>query len=294
MNEREAQAFQFNLQTASANIFSSVTFQITVRLLAKPQQDLDVEYGKRRSLMKWIANPLLYPIAVLVGGLVLVFGVRLVGLPSYMILPVSGAIATAGASFQKSRSPAPLLIENPALAKDLAAVRDTATAVAEKAEMLREEADRALSDTSLSLDLLTQVQYACDRAQELPTQIETLSRKFQGSDSLLSVSELEHQLADIQTKLPKASGASRQQLESLQSSVQRNIRLAQQGEDARQAQVIALNTAIQNLAGVLQQLQNKLRNADLADVNEVTELQNLSAELNSLQENVDILTSKAP
>lgn len=243
--------------------------------------------------MKWLANPLDYPIAVLIGGLVLVVGVRLVGLPSYLMLPVSGAIATAGASFQKSKAPTPLVIDNPALAQELAAVRTTATAVAQKAEELRAEANHALSDTSLQLDLLTQVQYACDHAKELPAQIEALSRKFQGSDSLLSISELEYQLADIQKKLPKSSGASRQQLETLQATVQRNIRLAQQGEDARQAQVIALHTSIQNLAGVLQQLQNKLRRADLADVNEVTELQNLSAELNSLQENVDILTRKS-
>ena len=173
-------------------------------------------------------------------------------------------------------------------------MQQAAQGVAEKAELLRTEADRALSQTSLQLDLLTQVQYACDRAKELPTQIVTLSRQFQGSDSLLSVSELETQLAEIQQKLPQASGASRQQLETLQDTLQHNIRLAQQGEDSRQAQVISLNTSIQNLAGVLQQLQNKLRSADLADVNEVTELQNLSAELNSLQENVDILTSKAP
>ncbi|AFZ44145.1 hypothetical protein PCC7418_1979 [Halothece sp. PCC 7418] len=240
--------------------------------------------------MKWLVNPLHYPIAVLIGGVVLMVGVRLVGLPSYLMIPVSGAIALGGASVRKSQLPEPLMIENPALAKELEAVQNTAQAVAEKAEVLREEADRALSDTSLQLDLLTQVQYACDRAKELPTQIETLARKFQGSDSLLSISELENQLADLQSKLSQSSGASRQQLQSLQESLQRNIRLAQQGEDARQAQVISLNTSIQNLAGVLQQLQNKLRRADLADVEQVTELQNLSEELSSLQENVDILT----
>ena len=237
--------------------------------------------------MKWLVNPLHYPIAVLIGGLVLIVGVRLGGLPSYLIIPISSAIALGGAAVRQSQLPEPLMIENPALAKELESVRNTAQGVAEKAEVLRAEADRALSDTSLQLDLLTQVQYACDRAKELPTQIETLARKFQGSDSLLSISELEDQLADIQTKLSQSSGASYQQLQSLQESLQRNIRLAKQGEDARQAQVISLNTSIQNLAGVLQQLQNKLRSADLADVQQVTELQNLSEELNSLQENVD-------
>ncbi|MFB6276965.1 MAG: hypothetical protein ABEI32_12575 [Halothece sp.] len=242
--------------------------------------------------MKRVANPLHYPIAVLVGGIVLVVGVRVLSLPSYVILPISGAIATAGASLRKTQLPDPLAIDNPALAKDLETVRETAKGVAEKAEVLRQEADRALSETSLQLDFLTQIQYACDRAQELPSQIETLAGKFQGSDSLLSVSQLQAQLADIQDKIPNSSGASRQQLESLQQTIQRNIKLAQQGEDARQAQIISLNTSIQNLAGVLQQLQNKLRSADLADSQEINELQGLSEELNSLQENVDILTSK--
>jgi chromosome segregation ATPase len=242
--------------------------------------------------MKWLANPLHYPIAVLIGGLVLVIGVRLLRLPSYVIIPLSGGIATAGASWRKSQEPEPILTDNPALAKDLEALRQTAQEVAEKAEVLRQEADRALSDTSLQLDLLTQVQYACDRAQELPSQIETLFSKFQGSDSLLSVSQLEAQLANIEKKLPNSSPTTRQQLETLKEKVQRNIELAQQGEDARQAQVISLNTSIQNLAGVLQQLQNKLRSADLADSEEINELQTLSEELNSFQANLDILTSK--
>lgn len=243
--------------------------------------------------MKRLVNPLHYPIAILISGLVLVLGVRVVGLPSYVIIPFSGAIALAGASVRQSQLPAPLLVDNPALAQELTQVQQSAQGVAEKAEVLREEANRALSDSSLQLNLLTQVQYACDRAQELPTQIETLARKFQGADSLLSIAELEQQKADMDKKLAQSSGVSRQQLETLQASIERNIQLAQQGEDARQAQVISLNTSIQNLAGVLQQLQNKLRSADLADANEVSELQNLSEELNSLQENVNILTHQS-
>lgn len=240
--------------------------------------------------MKGLVNPLYYPLATLIAGFVLLVGVRLLGLPSYVVIPLSGAIALGGASVRESQAPSPLEINNPALAQELTQVQHSAQAVAEKAEVLREEANRALSDTSLQLSLLTQVQYACDRAQELPSQIQTLSRQFQGSDSLLSITELEQQRADIEKKLAQSSGAARQQLETLQASVERNIHLAQQGEDARQAQVISLKTSIQNLAGVLQQLQNKLRSADLADASEVSELQNLSEELNSLQENVDILT----
>ncbi|MFP3345042.1 hypothetical protein R0J87_21420, partial [Halomonas sp. SIMBA_159] len=73
-------------------------------------------------LMKWLVNPLHYPIAVLIGGLVLIVGVRLGGLPSYLIIPISSAIALGGAAVRQSQLPEPLMIENPALAKELESV----------------------------------------------------------------------------------------------------------------------------------------------------------------------------
>jgi hypothetical protein len=48
---------------------------------------------------------------------------------------------------------------------------------------------------------------------------------------------------------------------------------------------------IQDSAGVLQQLQNKLRTADLTNSEELIELRNLSEELSGFQENIDFIIS---
>ena len=58
------------------------------------------------------------------------------------------------------------------------------------------------------------------------------------------------------------------------------------------AQVVSLATLIQDTAGVLQELQNKLREADLNDSTQTLELRSLGEQLNSFQENVDLLISK--
>ncbi|MDY7024669.1 MAG: hypothetical protein SWJ54_25535, partial [Cyanobacteriota bacterium] len=80
----------------------------------------------------------------------------------------------------------------------------------------------------------------------------------------------------------------RQNLEQLAASLQQNIELAKTGQDTRQAKIISLSTLIQNSAGVLQQLQNKLRIADLNDSEDIQELRRLSDELNQYQANMDI------
>ncbi len=49
---------------------------------------------------------------------------------------------------------------------------------------------------------------------------------------------------------------------------------------------------IQESAGVLQQMQNKLRMADLSNYQQQQELQALSQELRSFQENIDFLISQ--
>ena len=237
------------------------------------------------------ANPLHYPLAVLAGGVVLVVGVRLVKLPSVLMLPVAGAIATVGAALLKSKEPETLNLDNPALERELQSVKQQAKLLAEKAETLRAESEQILTAAS-QLELLTAVQYTCDRAVELPAKIDSLARRLHGSDSLLSVNELQQQLVEVQAKQRTSSGVARQHLNQLSESLQRNIRLAQQGEDARQAQIISLSTLITDSAGVLQQLQNRLRSSNLEDSEQIQELRSLSEELSSFQENVDLLVSK--
>ncbi len=239
------------------------------------------------------ANPLHYPIAVLAGGLVLVVGVRFVGVPNAAILPVSLAVAIAGATALQSQEANPQQLANHQVRQELHLVRQSAWSLAEKAEMLRYEAASLLkTGSSLEVELLGTVQYGCDRAIELPEKIEHLALRLEDTNNLLSISQLRQRHEIVQLKLDTSSGVTRERLTQLASSLQRNIELAQQGQDMRQAEIVSLATAIQDAAGVLQQLQNKLRTADLADSNQLHELRSLSEELNSVQENVNILVSE--
>lgn len=142
------------------------------------------------------------------------------------------------------------------------------------------------------VELLATVQYACDRARELPSNISQLARRLSGGDSLLSVAQMRQQLQEVEAKLPHSRGVAQEQLQRLRQSLQRNLNLARQGRDARQAQVASLSTLILDTAGVLQQLQNKLRTADLTDSEETFALRSLGDELRSFQENVDLLVSR--
>lgn len=162
--------------------------------------------------------------------------------------------------------------------------------VATKAEELRREADQLLTASSLQIDLLVAVQQACDRAIELPQKIDDIARTFPENRALLSAEELERQLLEVQHKLRSSSGISRQHLEELKSSLERNIQLVNAGQDTRQIKLINLHKIIQDSLGVLQQLQNKLRTSDLNNSADIRELQKLSDELKAHQENVEILT----
>ncbi|MGF1478572.1 MAG: hypothetical protein ACFB4I_03665 [Cyanophyceae cyanobacterium] len=235
-----------------------------------------------------IANPLRYPIAVLAGGIVLFVGVRLLQLPSAAMLPASAAIACLGSAFLKSREPERINLGNPALEQELQSVQQQAHRLAQQAESLRAEAEKLLT-SSTQIDLLVAVQYACDRAIELPQKLARLVRRLHGADSLLSPQDLQQQLQEVQEKQRHSSGVARQQLDRLAESLRRNLTLARQGQDARQAQVISLSTLITDSAGVLQQLQNRLRTSDLQDSEQIQELRSLSEELSGFQENVDVL-----
>ncbi|GAB1543002.1 hypothetical protein NUACC21_56760 [Scytonema sp. NUACC21] len=236
-----------------------------------------------------LANPFFYPLSVLVGGVVLVVGVRFAKLPNVVILPTAALVATAGAAFLKSREPDEEKIAQQELQKELKTLHSTAKNLAEKSGDLRQEARHLLTDDSLKLELLVVVEEACDRAIHLPTQINQLAERIQGNHSLLSPVELQKQLQEVQTKMHSSSGIARQNLKKLAESLERNIQLAKAGQDTRQAQIVNLYTLIQETAGVLQQLQNKLRASNLSNFEEVNELRFLSAEFNSCLENSEIL-----
>jgi chromosome segregation ATPase len=238
-----------------------------------------------------LANPIFYPLPILVGSIVLVLGVRIARVPSVVMVPAAAAIATVGAAFRKSQEPESLNLDNPELERQLQRVQQQAKGLAERADGLRSEAANLLSN-SAEMELLVAVQYACDRAHELPSKVDQLARRMQGADSLLSVEELQQQLAEVDYRLRNSSGVAHEQLQRLAESLRRNIQLAQQGQDARQAQVVSLSTLIQDSAGVLQAMQNQLRTINLADASQMEELRSLSDELRQFQENVDLLISK--
>ncbi|HEY9763401.1 MAG TPA: hypothetical protein V6D07_12800 [Trichocoleus sp.] len=238
-----------------------------------------------------LANPLHYPFAVLAGSVVLFSGVRLAGLPSGVMLPLSAAIATLGATVLKSRLPDTLGLDNPHLEQELQKTRQQAANLTQQAGALQAEASQLLTETH-QMELLGVVQYACDRTRELPSKVDQLARRLQGKDSLLSVDDLQKQLSEAERKQRSSSGVAQEQWSKLAASLKRNIELAKQGEDAREAQVVSLSTLILDAAGVLQQLQNKLRTADLNSSTAADEVRSLSDEFNSMQENMDVLIAE--
>ena len=245
--------------------------------------------------MKW-ANPLYSPISVFLGCAVLGLGVRLLRAPNAVVIPLSVATATLSASLRTSKSSTAqgslasdsAALNNPVLVQELAGIQQQAQTLARKAQLVEAEAQQQLKDSNL-VELLGTVQYACERTRELPTKIDRLAQRLQGDDSILAVSDLQRQLGDVQNKLTMSSGVAQTQLLKLADSLQANIQLALQGQDARQAQVTSLSTLILEAARVLQTLQNQLRTLDLQDTARTNELQSLSNELKDFHETLDLL-----
>ena len=237
-----------------------------------------------------LANPLHFPLAVLAGGIVLVTAVRLVQLPSYIALPTAAAIATGLAIPLKQKASQAINIDNPALAREIQAVKQQSQLLVTKATELRAEAQQMLTSAN-QLELLAAIEYAGDRILELPNKVNRLAQKLQGADSLLSPEELSAQLTEARTKARNSSGIAKQQLNQLANSLKNNLQLAQQGQDARQAQVVSLATLVTESAGVLQQFQNRLRTSNLDNSVEINELKVITDELKSMQDNVDLLIS---
>lgn len=238
-----------------------------------------------------ISNPLHYPLAILVGGITLIIGVRVLRVPNPVIIPFSVGVAIAGASLLASKKAQSPSLDNPELLRELQAVKQQAKILAEKGDILKQEAIKLLENQG-NIELLAIVQYACDRTHELPYKIDQLSQRFQGTDSLLSITDLQQQLKEIDRKIYSSTGASREQLLQLKTSLQRNLELAQQGQDTRYAQLVNLKRFITDSAGVLQELQNKLRTTNLKDTTQTHELESLSQELKQFSENVDWLVSQ--
>ncbi|BAQ66245.1 hypothetical protein [Geminocystis sp. NIES-3709] len=241
--------------------------------------------------MAKLVNPLNYPLGVLIAGICLFLGVRFANLSSLIMLPLSASIAFISSVVlvgKEKEVRGDIDIQNTALETELNNAKNQAKLLIKSAESLRMEAEKLLQD-SWQLDLLTTVQYTCDRTLELPEKIEKLSRRLHGGDSLLSVDELNKQLRQVETKQKYSGGMALRQLKQLETTLKNNIELALEGQDAREAQVFSLVNIIIELGGVLQNLQNKLRTSDLTNSEQIQELKSLSQELNNFQDNVDLL-----
>ncbi|MBE9205778.1 hypothetical protein IQ244_04480 [Nostoc sp. LEGE 06077] len=238
-----------------------------------------------------LVNPLYYPLAVLTGGAFLFLGVRLLQLPSLVMLPVASGITIISAGWLKFREPTSFELVNPELEREINAVKVAALGLVNQSESLRLEAKKILTDT-FQIELLTALEINSDRTATLPPKIDTLVVNLYGNTSILSVSSLQQQLIEVQQKINASSGIAKEHLNQLEQSLKRNLKLAQDGEDTRLARMINISTLIQNCTGILQQLQTKLRTSDLTDSQQINEMQSLSDELTSLLENLDLLVRK--
>lgn len=247
--------------------------------------------GSKSSLQDKLANPLQYPLAVLAGAVVWVGGTRAVGLPQPIALGAGAIVAVGGAIFRKQQEPDSLGLDDPALERELQTARERAAVLASRAGELQATATSQLGAAG-QVRLLAAVQFACDRARELPDKLSVLGRQLQGQDSLLSVQELQLQLEAARSKLKRVEGTvARDRLEELIASLENNIRLANRGRDTREAQAISLSKLVADSTAVLQELQNELRSANLDDEATIELLQGLADKLGDMQENVALLVS---
>ncbi len=242
--------------------------------------------------MKWkLANPLEYPLAMLAGGILLVIGGRFAQVPPGIMIPLSLAFATGGAIVLKTREPERLNLGDPHLEREVMAIKQSALALVKRAEALRQEGSTVLINPN-QMDLLIALQYACDRVMELPYKIDEIAQRLGKQESLLSVAELEQQLQQVMAKRQNvASDAGRAKLDRLEETLRQNLELAREGQDSRQIQVASLMQWVTETGGVLQQMQNKIRTIGTDSTQEMEELQELSIQLNSYQENMTMLLS---
>ncbi|MCS6781797.1 MAG: hypothetical protein RMI89_06630 [Gloeomargarita sp. SKYBB_i_bin120] len=237
-----------------------------------------------------LVNPLHYPLAVFLGVLVWVVGVRVGSLPRLLVVPVGVGVALGASGFLHQRELQARL--DPALARQISDLRQQVHRLVEGAEQVRAEAARLLADAP-DFDLLITVQEVCDQVQTLPQAVEQqLARLRQMDEAVLSVETLERQLAQVQRQQRHVGPAASEQFAQLAASLARNIQLAKAGQDIRSAHLTALATLVQDAAGVLQQLQNQLRAMEVGNPRQRQEVQALSETLRGFEQQMTILTRR--
>jgi chromosome segregation ATPase len=238
-----------------------------------------------------LVNPFSYPLAMTIGGALLFVGSRLVALPSLMVVPLALGSSVAVSYWRQEQEPTPEKMLLRQVQSELEGVRGEAKQLQDQAQTLLNQANLLLRQeqlSPLSMEILAAVQYGCDLAIALPQKVEDLALKLPQTQSLLDRDTLQQKLKKVRSEKLKASGSTLQSLERLEESLERNLNLMNTNQNDRQSQIHNLSALIEELAGVLQRLQNHLQTANLADLNQIDQLQALVTEMNQLQQETDL------
>ncbi len=237
-----------------------------------------------------LTNPFDYPLAILVGGIVLVAGVRFLKTPNLLILPTAAIVATATAMYCKSREPDPEKSARREVERELTNLKASGQSLAEKAETVRREAGQLLGQEADYLELLVRIEEACSSIADIPHRIEELERRLPRSEAVLSLAKLEADLDSARARLTNSTGIARQQAGELVESLERNLELVRTSGSVNLAKLLNLRVTIENTAGILQELQNKIRLSSRPNSERVREVEELCDRLRSAGSNLDILT----
>jgi hypothetical protein len=206
-------------------------------------------------------NPLDDPLAVAVGGLLLVLLVRLGQLPLALGLLV-GVGATLGLVALRARHRPRSRFER-LHDQRLEAGIDTALARAQElalqAASLRQEAMVRFTD-SAHLEALGTVQLCCDRLAALPDRLrERRPLLDSGGGVLLPAENLAGRLArEEQALRQETEGPLLQERRRLVEQLRRNVEAARLGMDEREARLLALATRLEAIDGGLYHLRRQI------------------------------------
>lgn len=231
-----------------------------------------------------LANPFSFPLAILAGVVVMTAGIRLLQLPQVLVLPVATGVALGTASLRKTQQPPSWGLSDPDLEVDLQVTAQRAQQLVKLSTNLRQEGTQTLTQVE-HIDLLVALQLTCDRVQSLPMRVDQLAKRLQ-HQQLLSLTDLQQQRQQAQARAEKSTGLIREQLNRMVASLDQNIHLVEQGQDSRRAQVANFSTLLLDMAGLLQALQNQMKNTPLT-VADLQEMQALTQELRNLADTVD-------
>lgn len=238
-----------------------------------------------------LANPIYYPIAIFVGGVVLVVSIRVISLSNYIALPLAITITTLSASVLNSTQFNPQKSLKQQLQLELENAQSSSKYLAEKAEELRKDADVLLTQHSFQMESLIAIQETCDRAVEISAKIDPFLQHLTQSSHRLSLPKLQQQLREVQRRMKLSANIEHQQLEKLAETLQRHIHLAKQEKINKNVLLFTLSTTLQDSAGRLQQLSSKLQNSNLETLEELQDIHSFILNINRCQDNVEILLS---